>query len=134
MKCEVRNKMNHTDDSLVTKDVISSMLRWQVSITIIVAILALVISGIHAALSAMAGGLSVVVSSMVASKLAHRNSKEASAILVNMLKAEVIKILLIVILLFVTFKIYKQLVPFALIVGLAAAALFSGAAMSKFRQ
>jgi ATP synthase protein I len=131
---KVKNKMDDTNNSVVTKDVFRSMLRWQVSVTAIVALLALVISGFHAALSAIAGGLSVVFSAMVASKLAHRNSKDASAILINLLKAEAIKILLVVTLLFVTFIFYKQLVPFALIAGLAAAALFSGAAMSKFRQ
>lgn len=126
--------MDNTNSSVVTKDVFSSMLRWQVLATVVVAVIALVISGGHAALSAIAGGLSVVFSALVASKLVRQNNKEASVILINMLKAEAIKILLIVILLFVTFKIYKQLVPFALIAGLAAAALFSGAAMSKFEQ
>ena len=126
--------MSETDNSVVTKDVFSSMLRWQVSITLVVAVIALVVSGTHAALSAIAGGLSVVLSAMVASKIAYQNSKDASAALINLLKAEAIKVLLIVILLFVTFKVYKQLVPFALIAGLAASALFSGAAMSKFKQ
>ncbi len=34
-------------------------------------------------------------------------------------------------LLFVSFKLYHQLVPIALIAGLAAAAVFSGAALAK---
>ncbi len=112
-------------------NVFSKMLRWQLIATVIVALIAFVISGIHASSSAIAGGLSVVIAAYVASKVAQRSSKEASTILINMLKAEAIKILLIVILLFITFKLYKQLVPFALIAGLAAAALFSGAAMAK---
>jgi len=112
-------------------NVFSKMLRWQLIATMVVAVLALVVSGLHASVSAIAGGFSVVVAAFVASKVAQRNHKEASAILINMLKAEAIKILLIVILLFVIFKVYKQLVPMALIAGLAAAALFSGAAMAK---
>ncbi|MFM9835821.1 MAG: ATP synthase subunit I [Methylophilaceae bacterium] len=112
-------------------NVFSKMLRWQLIATMVVAVLALVVSGLHASVSAIAGGFSVVVAAFVASKVAQRNLKEASAILINMLKAEAIKILLIVILLFVIFKVYKQLVPMALIAGLAAAALFSGAAMAK---
>lgn len=112
-------------------NVFSKMLRWQLIATAVVAVLALIISGLNAGVSAIAGGLSVAVSAFIASKVAQRNNKEASAILINMLKAEAIKILLIVIILFLTFKVYKQLVPIALIAGLAAAALFSGAAMSK---
>lgn len=38
---------------------------------------------------------------------------------------------MIIVLLVIVFSFYKQLVPFALIAGLAAAALFSGAALSK---
>ena len=111
-------------------NVFSKMLRWQLMATAVVAVIALFF-GLHASISAIAGGLSVAIAAFVASKVAQRSSKEASTILINMLKAEAIKILLIVILLFITFKVYKQLVPFALIAGLAAAALFSGAAMSK---
>ncbi len=114
-----------------SNSVFSSMLRWQLVATGVVALVALFIFGVHAGISAVAGGLSVVVAAFVASKIAQRSNKEASAILINMLKAEAIKILLVVILLFITFKVYKQLVPMALIAGLAAAALFSGAAMAK---
>ena len=112
-------------------NIFSKMLRLQVAATLAVAVVFLVFWGLHASFSALAGGLSVVIAAFVASKVAQRSSKEASAILINMLKAEAIKILLIVILLFITFKVYKQLVPMALIAGLAAAALFSGAALSK---
>ena len=107
------------------------MLRWQLAATAVVAVIALAF-GVHASISAAAGGLSVAIAAFAASKVAQRNNKEASAILINMLKAEAIKIFLIVILLFITFKVYKQLMPMALIAGLAAAALFSGAAMAKF--
>ncbi len=124
--------MNANNNGSLAKNVFSSMLRWQVSATVVVAVIALAIFGMHAGLSALLGGLSVALSAMVASKVAQRSNNEASAILVNMLKAEGIKILLIVILLLITFKVYKQLVPFALIAGLAASALFSGAAMTKF--
>ncbi len=117
-------------------NVFSKMLRVQTTATLAVAILAVFISGLHAAISALAGGGVVILSAFIASRIAERsaNKKDASAILVNLLKAEAVKILCILVLLFVTFKVYKQLVPFALIVGLAAAALFSGAALSKFKD
>ena len=117
-------------------NVFSKMLRVQIIATVAVAVIALVISGFHAGMSALAGGGTVIISAFIASKVAERTAKnkEASAILVNLLKAEAVKILCILVLLFLTFKLYKQLVPFALIAGLAAAALFSGAALSKFKD
>lgn len=109
------------------------MLRSQLIATLVVAAIALAVSGLHACVSALAGGMCVVIGAFLASKIAQRSDvkKDASAILINLLKAEAVKILVIVLLLFITFKVYKQLVPFALIAGLAAAALFSGAAISK---
>lgn len=117
-------------------NVFSKMLHVQIIATLLVAVLAIFISGLHAAISALAGGGAVILSAFIASKVAERsaNKTDPSVILVNLLKAEAIKILCILVLLFVTFKIYKQLVPFALIAGLAAAALFSGAALSKFKD
>ncbi|HSI38745.1 MAG TPA: ATP synthase subunit I [Methylotenera sp.] len=126
--------MDNSNNGLATNKVFSEMLRWQLSATAVVAVGALLISGLHAGVSAVAGGLSVVIGAFVASKIAQRHKKDASAILINLLKAEAVKILVIVVLLFITFKVYKQLVPFALIVGLAAAALFSGAAISKLND
>lgn len=116
-----------------TTDVFSKMLKIQVVATLAVAVVALFLSGLHGAVSAVLGGTSVVIGAYMASMVARRgkNKTEASAILINLLKAEAVKILVIIVLLFITFAVYKQLVPFALIAGLAAAALFSGAALSK---
>jgi ATP synthase protein I len=114
-----------------TTTVFSKMLRLQIIATAIVAIASLLISGLHASISALAGGVAVILGALIGARIAQRKNKEAAAVLVNLLKAEAIKIIVIVAILFVTFKVYKQLVPFALIVGLAAAALISGAAMSK---
>ena len=114
-----------------TASVFSKMLRLQLIATAIVAIASLAISGLHAGVSALLGGAVVIIAAFIASKIAQRKSKEAAAVLVNLLKAEAVKVCIIIVLLLITFKVYKQLVPFALIVGLAAAALVSGAAMSK---
>ena len=116
-----------TDSNKVFK----KMLQWQLIATLIVAVMAGIISGGHAGFSALIGGACVVIGAYFASKIAQRSSKEAATVLVNLLKAEAVKIVIIVVLLFIAFKVYKQLVPFALIAGLAASALFSGAAMSK---
>lgn len=114
-----------------TASIFSKMLRLQIIATSVVAVVAFVITGSHAAISAAAGGAAVIAGAFIAAKIAQVNKKDATAVLVNLLKAEAVKVLVIVALLFITFKVYKQLVPFALIAGLAAAALVSGAALSK---
>ena len=114
-----------------TADVFSKMLRLQLIATAVVVIVSLVISGMHAGLSALLGGLAVIIGAFFGSKIAQRNNKDATAALMNLLKAEAVKVIVIFVLLLIVFKVYKQLVPFALIAGLAAAALVSGAAMSK---
>ena len=119
----------------ITSDVFSKMLKIQLVATLAVAVVAMLISGLNASFSAVLGGASVMIGALAATKIARRsaNSMDSTAVLVNMLKAEAVKILVIVILLAVIFNVYKQLVPFALIAGLAAAALLSGAALSKLK-
>lgn len=109
------------------------MMRWQLSATAVAAILALLLSGMHAFFSVVAGGTSVVVGAYIASRILARNEGdvEPSSVLINLLKAEAVKIVVIAVLLFAVFKMYAALVPFALIAGLAAAAIFSGAALAK---
>jgi ATP synthase protein I len=121
-------------ENTTTAAVFSKMLRLQLIATAVVAIIALVISGMHAGLSAAFGGAAVIIGALVGSKIAQRSNKEAAAALINLLKAEVVKVIVIFVLLLITFKVYKQLVPSALIAGLAAAALVSGAAMSKLDE
>jgi ATP synthase protein I len=111
--------------------IFSKMLRLQLIATAVVAIAVLVIAGIHAGLSAALGGTAVIIGAFFGAKIAQRNKQDATAALINLLKAEAIKVIVIFVLLLIVFKVYKQLVPFALIAGLAAAALVSGAAMSK---
>lgn len=114
-----------------TADVFSKMMRLQLIATAVVVIVSLVISGMHAGVSAALGGVAVIIGAFIGSKIAQRNNKEATAVLMNLLKAEAVKVIVIFVLLLIVFKVYKQLMPFALIAGLAAAALVSGAAMSK---
>jgi len=109
------------------------MLKIQLIATATLAILLMVFFGVNASVSAAMGGVSVVIGAFCASKIGKRsaNTQDASAILINLLKAEAAKIIIIIALLFLIFKCYTQLMPFALISGLAVAALFSGAALSK---
>lgn len=111
------------------------MLKVQLVATLAVAVVALLVSGLSACVSAVLGGASVVLGALAATAIAKRGANQAdpTAILLNLLKAEAVKILVIIVLLIIIFKVYRQLVPFALIAGLAAAALFSGAALSKLK-
>lgn len=110
-----------------------NMLRWQLMATAAVTIAAFALAGINAALSALMGGISVVIGAWFAARIAAKGQlkTDPTAVLLNLLKAEAVKILIIAIILFVVFKLFRALVPFALIAGLAAAALFSGAALAK---
>jgi len=108
-----------------------SMVRSQVVGTGVVVVVIFVITGMDASLSAMAGGLAVVLAAFIASKVAVSKRQDAASVLVSMLKAELIKIVLIVLFLYITITGFKDLVPWALITGLAAAAIISGASLSK---
>jgi ATP synthase protein I len=123
--------MNDKNTGLSAYNVFSNMLRTQLLATLAVTLIAYIISGMHAGLSALAGGLSVVLAAFIASKVAVSKRKDAASVLGSMLKAELVKIFLIILFLFITIKTYKALVPLALIIGLATAAIISGATMSK---
>ena len=97
-----------TIGSTDSNKVFKKMLQWQLIATLIVAVMAAIISGHHAGFSALIGGTCVVVGAYFASKIAQRSSKEAATVLVNLLKAEAVKIVIIVVLLFIAFKVYKQ--------------------------
>lgn len=121
---------------LKTADVFRQVVKWQILATSAVALMAYFLVGPHGTLSALAGGAAAIIGGFTASCVAKHSDKkkQADAILINLLKAEAIKILVIVLLLWVTFKIYTNIVPLALIVGLAAAALLSGAAFFALNE
>ena len=115
------------------KQTYRNMLRWQVIATVVVTLIAGVAGGVAAGISALFGGSAVIIGAWFAAKIAEKGQTktQATAVLLNLLKAEAVKILIVAIILFAVFKLYQSLVPFALIAGLAAAALFSGAALAK---
>ena len=118
-------------ENTTTAYIFSTMLRLQLIATASSSIISLLITGMHAGVSALIGGAVVMVGAFLGSKIAQRTKQDATATLINLLKAEAVKVIVIFALLLIVFKVYRQLVPFALIAGLAAAALVSGAAMSK---
>jgi ATP synthase protein I len=121
-------------ENTTTAAVFSKMLRLQLLVTLIVALGAFVTFGLHAGVSGLIGGTSVLLGAFFSTRVAGRETKTPSAALFNLLKAEALKILIIIAVLFFAFKCYKQLVPPALLVGIASAALLSGAAIGKLNK
>lgn len=108
----------------------SKAARWQIIITVLISGVSLLFAGINAAISAFAGGASVVIGGYAGMLIAQSpKGSAAGTVLITLLKAEVVKILMIAILLLITFKYFQGLVPLALIGGLAGAALASGAGL-----
>lgn len=108
----------------------SKAARWQIIITVLISGVSLLFAGVNAAISAFAGGASVVIGGYAGMLMAQSpKGSAAGTVLITLLKAEVVKILMIAILLLITFKYFQGLVPLALIGGLAGAALASGAGL-----
>lgn len=111
--------------------------KWQSISTLTVAFLAYWFAGLPGTVSALIGGGAVLIGGFVASRIAKRseNSTDSGAILINMLKAEASKILIIGLLLWLGFKIAAgNIVPLALMAGLAAAAILSGVAVTALND
>lgn len=106
--------------------------KWQCLSTLLIGLVAWWVAGASGLISALIGGGVVLVGSFAASRIAKRseNSTQAGAILINMLIAEAVKILVIVLLLWLGFKVYADsMVLMALFCALAAAAILSGSAV-----
>jgi len=117
-------------DKTITSRAFSKAAKWQIIITAGLTLGFLPVAGVHAALSALAGGVSVILGAFVAMKMVATNkSAEPSGVLVSLLKAEAIKIAVVAAFLFCVFKYYQGLVPLSLIGGLAGSALASGAGL-----
>jgi ATP synthase protein I len=107
--------------------------KWQSISTLTIAFLAYWFAGLPGTVSALIGGGAVLIGGFAASRIARRseNSADSGAALINMLKAEAAKILIIVLLLWLGFKIVAgNIVPLAMMAGLAAAAILSGVALT----
>lgn len=126
--------MNDAANKTISRTLIKSA-RWQIIVTILISGVSLLVAGMNAAISAMAGGASVIVGGLAVLTIEWRFDGETpGSLLMSMLKAEAIKVLVIVILLLVAFKYYQGLVPLFLILGLAGSALVSGAGLRAMNK
>ena len=91
------------------------------------------IYSVNIAYSLLIGFGSVIGGFLLAFPIAKLNKKgqPASTVLINILKAELVKLLFIIVMLWLAFKFYGDIQPFGLVLGLAISALMSGLAISK---
>lgn len=103
------------------------------TISIISALIVLGFFGLHAGISVLSGAFVVIIGLIVSTPIANKSREinEASSIVMDALKAEGVKILIIILLLWAIFNFYEDKVPLAIIFGLAVAAIFSGIGLSK---
>lgn len=88
---------------------IRTVLCWQLAATAAFALCAGLLSGGHAAVSAAAGGLISVIAGLAAAIVAARGTgKSAGGILIGALRAEAVKIVLIVLLLWLVLATYRD--------------------------
>ena len=100
------------------------MLIWQLVATAAAALGAGLLAGAHGAISAAAGGLVSMVAGLVAAFVAARgNAKSAGGVLLAALRAEGVKIALSVILLWLVFATYQDVVAIAFIASFLATML-----------
>lgn len=93
---------------------IRTVLRWQLIATLALALIAAVAVGVHGALSAVLGGLVSVCAGLASGYVASLGKAESAAgVLIGALRAEGIKIGLIVILLWLVLATYRDVVALA---------------------
>ena len=103
------------------------------SISVISALIVSGFFGLHAGISVLSGAFVVIIGLIVSTPIANksRETNKASSIVLDALKAEGVKILIIILLLWGIFNFYEDKVPLAIVFGLAIAAIFSGIGLTK---
>ncbi len=116
-----------------TNKVLTKMLLWQLVVAVVIGLIAFLIYGKSASISAVLGSVSVLFGAVFASLVyaRNKNKQDATSVLVSLIVAEVVKLAFIFIFLFLVFKQYKSLVPAALIIGLMISAIVSGATIGR---
>lgn len=108
-----------------------TVFRWQSLATVVLTVLSGVLAGSHGALSAMLGGLvSLAASVGFAGTAALSRADDAGSVLFGALRAEAIKVILIVLLLWLVMATYEDVVVLAFFgTFFVATVLFSAAAL-----
>ena len=127
------NRENISIKKSLFPSLIIDTLKKLVLASVITAVIVFVFFGMHAGISLLLGAVPVIVGLLVTTPIAYksRDTKKASTIVISALKAEVVKILIIIFLLWLAFKFYEQIVPLANICGVTIAAIVSGISVTK---
>jgi ATP synthase protein I len=106
---------------------IRTVLRWQVMATVVLAAISALAAGRHGAFSAALGGLISFVAGLGFAAVASVSRKDSAGLaMLTALRAEAVKVLLIVVLLWVVLATYKNIVIVAFIgTFIAATILFA---------
>jgi len=112
---------------------IKKMVLRQFIVAIIIFLLLVINYSMALGMSLLIGFGSVIGGFLLAFPIAKTNIKgqPAPAVVVNLIKAELVKLLFIILTLWAAFKFYDDIQPFGLVLGLAISALMSGLAISK---
>lgn len=129
--CGKETSMSGLNDTKTTiNQAFQKAARWQFIITLTISVAILMFIGKNAGMSAFLGGTAALAGGY-AGVLVTRSRVDQSpgGVLIALLKAEATKVIVISLLLLAIFKLYDGLVPLALIGGLAASVLVSGAGL-----
>ncbi len=119
----------HRNVFRVRDKAIRTVLRWQLLATTALAGLSAYWAGVHGALSAALGGAVSIASALVFAFVTSRSkNKTVEGTLVTALKAEGVKVGIVVVLLWVVFATYKDVVALAFIGAFIATVLISSMA------
>ena len=127
------NRENISIKKSLFPSTITDTLKKLVLASVVTAVIVFVLFGMHAGISLLLGAVPVIVGLLVSTPIAYksRDTKKASTIVISALKAEAVKILIIIFLLWLVFKFYEQIVPLANICGVIIAAIVSGISVTK---
>ena len=107
-----------------------TVLRWQVYVTVVLALVSGVWAGIHGAVSAALGGLVSCIAGLVFALMVSGNTvKSAGAVLRTLFRAEVGKLMLIMLLSWLVLTAYQQVVQLAFLVAFVVSVLVSQTAI-----
>lgn len=125
------NKISGMDETKTTiNQAFNKAAHWQIIVTLVFCVVYLLFSSVNAAISTFLGGAAALIGGYAGVLMTRRRvDQSAGSVLVALLKAELAKIMVICLLLLMIFKLYNGLVPLALIGGLAASVLVSGAGL-----
>lgn len=103
------------------------VIQWQLLFTLFMALVLWWLSGLHSAISGFLGGMASVISSIIYAFIISRHKGyTAGSTVRTALRAEAVKIVVIIVFLWTVFAVYKEVVPIAFIgVFIMAVIIFS---------